>query len=122
MSREEKERVRSAIEGAESVEEVRWSPFQVVSGRGADTCVQIRRLQRMLAQGFVYVLSLSYLFVGEELMCVCAGRRRRTSRTCNGRTREEMRCRRISWPCREGGKLDGGSVIETRRGSAKVLV
>jgi hypothetical protein len=74
LSKEEKERVRAAIEGAESVEEVslrfavdwvwlarfwRWEPARWGENRGhrADSpSSQIRRLQRMLAQGFVYVI------------------------------------------------------------------
>lgn len=77
LSKEEKERVRKAIEGAESVEEVSWccvvklrlARLLAVSQsddehasceRGADlatiSSLQIRRLQRMLQQGFVCVL------------------------------------------------------------------
>lgn len=64
LTKEEKDRIRKAIEGAESVEEVSGPPeFGRLSLRGrgprADRsfsdCHQIRRLQRMLAQGFVSV-------------------------------------------------------------------
>ncbi|CEQ39178.1 SPOSA6832_00712 [Sporobolomyces salmonicolor] len=65
LTKEEKERVRQAIEGAESVEEVRRASSTHFGLRVGHThflsrslpSSQIRRLQRMLAQGFVYVLS-----------------------------------------------------------------
>lgn len=75
LTKEEKDRVRKAIEGAESVEEVRMallaSPFapamppcsvrswkrpcvlEHCTDRSSNLRQQIRRLQRMLAQGFV---------------------------------------------------------------------
>lgn len=63
LTKEEKDRVRKAIEGAESVEEVRVAaspPCVQLRNLGESVLTaprilgkQIRRLQRMLAQGFV---------------------------------------------------------------------